>query len=305
MSSPSKDQREDTLRLILVTGLSGSGKSVVLNLLEDAGFYTVDNLPISLLLELVQTLRADGHQRVAVAADARLGLDIHTLEHVMNELRTQGTELTVLFLNARVDTLIQRYSETRRRHPMSLNSRSDIEGVHESKTLLECIEEERELLAPIERLGIPLDTSELKPSALRAWTRELVGLRTGRLVLLFQSFAFKEGIPLDADLVFDVRCLPNPHYVEALKPQTGKHDDVIDYLAAQPVVAEMIQDIAAFLKKWLPHYLDEHRSYLTVALGCTGGQHRSVYCAEKLSQIFRPEWPVMVRHRSLIRRGLD
>ncbi|NDF03517.1 MAG: RNase adaptor protein RapZ [Betaproteobacteria bacterium] len=253
------------MRLILVTGLSGSGKSVVLNLLEDAGFYTVDNLPISLLLELVQTLRADGHQRVAVAADARLGLDIHTLEHVMNELRTQGTELTVLFLNARVDTLIQRYSETRRRHPMSLNSRSDIEGVHESKTLLECIEEERELLAPIERLGIPLD----------------------------------------ADLVFDVRCLPNPHYVEALKPQTGKHDDVIDYLAAQPVVAEMIQDIAAFLKKWLPHYLDEHRSYLTVALGCTGGQHRSVYCAEKLSQIFRPEWPVMVRHRSLIRRGLD
>lgn len=293
------------LQLILVTGLSGSGKSVVLALLEDAGFYTVDNLPVPLLPSLIGLLKAEGHQRVAVAADTRLGSDLAMLEGLLTALRAEGHSVTVLFLTARIDALLQRYSETRRRHPLSLTSRKDTEGSRESKSLLECIEEEQEILSAIEPLGIRLDTSELKPAELRAWVRELTGLRSDGLALLFQSFAFKEGIPIDADLVFDVRCLPNPHYVEALKPQTGKDTAVAAYLRDQPAAVAMIADIGRFLDQWLPQYVAEQRSTLSVAIGCTGGQHRSVYCVESLADQFRGQWPVAVRHRSLLRRGLD
>ncbi|MEY3095334.1 MAG: RNase adapter RapZ [Burkholderiaceae bacterium] len=289
-------------KLVLLTGLSGSGKSVVLKALEDTGYFCVDNLPIGLLEGLVQTLRGQGHQRMAVAADARGAVDAGALGHTLDAIRASGVDLTVLFLTARSDILVQRYSETRRRHPLSLTAD---QGLTDGRSLAECIEAERELLADYATLGTAFDTSDLGPSGLRAWVRELLSLKASPLTLLFQSFAYKEGVPLDADLVFDVRCLPNPFYDNALRGLTGKDTKVIRFLEDKPSVGTMVTDIQGFLERWLPHYQTEHRSYLTVALGCTGGQHRSVYCAEALSKHFSGAWPVMVRHRSLIRRGLD
>ncbi|MEY2777593.1 MAG: hypothetical protein RLY30_1691 [Pseudomonadota bacterium] len=292
-------------KLVLVTGLSGSGKSVVLNLLEDSGFSIVDNLPVDLLVMLVRLLQSQGHHKIAVATDARTIDQIERLEPAIQTLRTEGFQPCVLFLTANTEALIQRYSETRRRHPFSL--RLEVEDETElERPLRESIEEERELLSGIAHLGIPLDTSELKASALKAWVREIISLGTGSLTLLLQSFAFKDGVPLDADLVFDVRCLPNPYYNPLLRSLTGKDREVQAFLMQEPSVEAMIADIQAFIEKWLPAYMQEQRSYLTVAVGCTGGQHRSVYCVESLAERLRSQSStIRVRHRSLLKRGLD
>jgi UPF0042 nucleotide-binding protein len=294
----------DAISLVVVTGMSGSGKSVALAVLEDEGFYCVDNLPVALIGPLVKSQQARGTRRMALAADVRVGTDLAHLEKALSDLRAEGIALTVLFLNARSDILLQRYSETRRRHPLSLLTETNRDDTGESMTLMECIEHEREILAPLQHLGIPVDTSDLRSSALRTWLRAFLKLEGSGLVLLFQSFAFKAGIPLDADLVFDLRCLPNPHYVAELKPLTGRDPEVAAYLANHETVGAMVKDIGDYLEKWLPCYVQEQRSYLTVALGCTGGQHRSVYGAEQLATRFGGAWPVMVRHRSLIQRGL-
>jgi UPF0042 nucleotide-binding protein len=295
------------MHLVVVTGMSGSGKSIVLNALEDAGFFCVDNLPIGFLAPLARSLDMQGHRRVAIAADVRVGADLGPLRETIASLKGEGIAIQVIFLNAQTQTLIQRYSETRRRHPLSLRPErvSGQEGEAAASSLLECIEHERGILSDIESLGMAIDTTELKPSSLRAWIREFLGLRPAPVSLLFQSFAFKAGIPLDADLVFDVRCLPNPHYVEALKPLTGLDQPVIQYLSDQPEVDQMIQDIAGFVRRWLPAYEADQRSYLTVALGCTGGQHRSVFCAEALARNFSSTCPTLVRHRTLTQRGLN
>lgn len=292
-------------RVVLITGLSGSGKSVALNLLEDSGFSIVDNLPVDLLVPLVRLLQSQGRHRIAVATDARTRDQLAQLEPAVQTLRAEGYQPCVLFLTASTEALIQRYSETRRRHPLSRRSESQDES-SEELPLRESIEEERQMLADIAHLGIALDTSELKASALRTWVREIIALGTGGLSLLLQSFAFKDGVPLDADLVFDVRCLPNPHYDPLLRGLTGKDRDVQAFLSKDPSVMAMIQDIQSFIEKWLPSYMNEQRSYLTVAIGCTGGQHRSVYCVESLAQRLRvgPS-TIRVRHRSLLRRGLD
>jgi UPF0042 nucleotide-binding protein len=294
----------DAISLVVVTGMSGSGKSVALAVLEDEGFYCVDNLPVALIGPLVKSQQARGTRQMALAADVRVGTDLAHLEKALSDLRAEGIALTVLFLNARSDILLQRYSETRRRHPLSLLTETNRDDTGESMTLMECIEHEREILAPLQHLGIPVDTSDLRSSALRTWLRAFLKLEGSGLVLLFQSFAFKSGIPLDADLVFDLRCLPNPHYVAELKALTGRDPEVAAYLASHETVGAMVKDIGDYLEKWLPCYVQEQRSYLTVALGCTGGQHRSVYGAEQLATRFGRAWPVMVRHRSLIQRGL-
>jgi UPF0042 nucleotide-binding protein len=294
----------DAISLVVVTGMSGSGKSVALAVLEDEGFYCVDNLPVALIGPLVKSQQARGTRQMALAADVRVGADLAHLEKALSDLRAEGIALTVLFLNARSDILLQRYSETRRRHPLSLLTETNRDDTGESMTLMECIEHEREILAPLQHLGIPVDTSDLRSSALRTWLRAFLKLEGSGLVLLFQSFAFKSGIPLDADLVFDLRCLPNPHYVAELKPLTGRDPEVAAYLASHETVGAMVKDIGDYLEKWLACYVQEQRSYLTVALGCTGGQHRSVYGAEQLASRFGQAWPVMVRHRSLIQRGL-
>jgi UPF0042 nucleotide-binding protein len=277
------------MQLILITGLSGSGKSVALNVLEDSGFYCVDNLPVKLVPELVELLRNTGYGRAALAVDARSSGGFADLPQYLDAFRGRGIDLRVLFLEANTNTLVQRFSETRRRHPLS-------DG---RLTLPECIERERELLGEIGDVAHHIDTSELAPSTLRAWVKDFVDIERASPTLLFQSFGFKHGIPLDADLVFDVRCLPNPHYDPALRPLTGTDRAVIEFLERDPNVQRMYADIRQFVENWLPCFTRDNRSYLTVAIGCTGGRHRSVYFAERLARHFSGETRVLVRHREL------
>ncbi len=278
------------MQLVLISGLSGSGKSIALNVLEDAAYYCVDNLPAPLLGQLVAQMRGDGYERVAVAMDMRGGSGIAALPMQIRELREAGLDLRFVFLDARDDVLIQRFSETRRRHPLA----------GPETTLAEAIARERESLANLATLGHRIDTSNLRPNALRSIVRDFVSLQESRgLVLLFESFGFKHGLPMDADLVFDVRCLPNPHYDPALRPLTGRDAEVIDFLEAHSEVAAMLEDIGAFIARWLPAYVRDNRSYLTVGIGCTGGQHRSVYFAERLAARFAGQARVLVRHRAL------
>ncbi len=279
------------MQLVLISGLSGSGKSIALRALEDAGCYCVDNLPATLLPHLVRQLRDEGYERAAVAIDVRAGASIAALPQQLRELRAFDIDLRFVFLDARDETLIARFSETRRGHPLS----------DERTTLAEAIVRERAMLENIAGLGNRIDTSSLGPNALRAWVLDFARLAVSQgLTLQFESFGYKHGIPLDADLVFDVRCLPNPHYDPQLRPLTGRDPEVARFLEAQVEVRKMAEDIRGFLAEWLPAYLRDNRSYLTVALGCTGGQHRSVYLAEWLAGQFRDRARVLVRHRAIV-----
>ena len=278
------------MQLVLITGLSGSGKSVALNALEDAGYYCVDNLPVRLLSDLVDFLAQNGHHRVALSIDVRSGDALTALPQHLGELQAKGITVHVLFLEAKNDTLIQRFSETRRRHPLGDGHR----------TLPESIARERELLEDIAALSQHVDTSELSPHVLRNWIRELVEVPSAGLTLLFQSFAYKYGVPLDTDMVFDVRCLPNPHYDPKLRPFTGRDAPVIAFCQADAGVQKMLADIRRFIEEWLPCFDRDSRSYLTVAIGCTGGRHRSVYLTETLAAHFRERHGrVLIRHREL------
>ena len=277
------------MQLVIISGLSGSGKSVALNVMEDSGHYVVDNLPSALLPQLVTHLRGAGYQRIAVAIDVRSGSGIAALPRQLVTLRGMVRDVRFLFLDARDDTLIARFSETRRKHPLG----------DDSLTLGEAIARERETLALVAELGHRIDTSDLSANTLRNWVKSFMDLEPGsQITLLFESFGFKHGIPVDADLVFDVRCLPNPHYDPVLRPLTGRDQPVIDFLERVPEVGRMVGDIYAFVASWLPSYVNDNRSYLTVAIGCTGGQHRSVYIAEQLAARFRDTARILVRHRS-------
>jgi UPF0042 nucleotide-binding protein len=278
------------VQLVLVSGLSGAGKSIALDVLEDAGYYCVDNLPATLLMDVVRFLAEAGHERAAVSVDARSAA-LASLPESVARLKADGTDCRVLFLEANPPTLVRRFSETRRRHPLTF----------EGLTLAEAIERERALLGEVAALGHRIDTSELQPRVLRQWIRELLGLGVGSLALLFESFAFRDGIPLDADWVIDARMLPNPHYEAALRPLSGRDAAVVGYLERQDSVQRLLGDVRDFLGRWLPEIVKENRSYLTVAIGCTGGRHRSVYLAEKLAAAFRKDWRVLVRHRGLAR----
>jgi UPF0042 nucleotide-binding protein len=280
----------EIMRIVIISGLSGSGKSIALNILEDASYNCVDNLPSQMLQQLVDHLGRGGYDKVGVAIDIRGGDSIAMLPQQLTGLRARGFELEFLFLDAKTDTLLKRYFETRRRHPLT----------DERHTLTESIADERRRLEHLAELGHHIDTSDLKPNALRDWIRQfIVPDARGGLTLLFESFGFKHGVPLDADLVFDVRCLPNPYYEVSLRALTGRDQAVIDYLEAEPDVLRMRDDIARFIGDWLPCYVNDNRSYLTVGLGCTGGQHRSVYFAEWLGRHFRDHVRVLVRHREL------
>lgn len=288
----------DAMRIILITGISGSGKSVGLKVLEDAGYFCVDNLPPNLLRALVDTCIQEHTDTLAVAVDARSASSLLSLPTDIIWLREQGHEVKVLFLTAKTDSLIARFSETRRSHPLSHRVFSP-QNTAGPSTLTECIREEREMLADIEEIGHVIDTSGMSANKLRAWIKGLVASEHSPLTLLFESFAFKFGVPLDADLVFDVRVLPNPHYDATLRPLTGRDAPVQAFLQAQTDATELIADIRGFVEKWLPAFKQDNRSYLTVAIGCTGGQHRSVYIVEQLAQYFRPAEHVLVRHREL------
>ena len=280
------------MQLVLVSGLSGSGKSIALHVLEDGGYYCVDNLPATLLLEVMDFLQEAGHERVAVSIDARSAALAALPEHIA-QLRRQGVDCRVLFLEASAPSLLRRFSETRRRHPLA--------GAE--LTLAEAIERERALLAGVAEIAQRIDTSDLQPRLLQNWIRDMLGVGAEALTLLFQSFAYRDGLPLDADWVLDARMLPNPHYDPLLRPHTGRDAPVASYLASDESVRAWLADVRALLGRWLPAVVRENRSYVTVAIGCTGGRHRSVYLAEQLAEAFRPQWRVLVRHRSLERHA--
>jgi UPF0042 nucleotide-binding protein len=289
------------MQIHLITGISGSGKSVALKAFEDSGYDCVDNLPVPLLQALVQTMEKEGREFVAVAIDARRGQSISELPTLLETLRAKH-HVRILFLNADTSTLVQRFSETRRRHPLSGNLSA---AQNQASTLTEAIERERNLLAPLREQAHSIDTSNLPSHTLRAWIHELLKEKPNRLTLILESFGFKKGVPSEADLVFDVRCLPNPHYDKVLRPLTGHDAPVKAFLEALPVVNEMEHDIIQFVQKWLPSYIADGRSYLTVAIGCTGGQHRSVYLVDRLMDYFsrQPDLSsrvhLIARHREL------
>jgi UPF0042 nucleotide-binding protein len=275
--------------LFLIGGVSGSGKSVALTALEDAGFCAISNLPLSLLEPTARALVASDARPLAVTLNGETRADYSQIDSIFANLKAIGWNVEAVFLDARNETLVQRFSETRRRHPFT----------DEHKALNEAIEEERSALAPLRDRSFVFDTSSLKPAQLRSWIKNFVGADASRLLLLFESFGFKHGVPLDADLVFDARCLPNPYYKKELAPLTGLDRPVIEFLEAAPKVAQMRDDIFQFVSKWLPDYVMDNRNYLTLAVGCTGGRHRSVYLVEQLAAMFREKYQVSVRHREL------
>jgi len=287
------------MHIILITGISGSGKSIGLNALEDAGYFCVDNLPPALLRALVATRIHEGIDTLAVAMDARSTDSLAELPSDIRWLKEEGHDVKVLFLSAKTESLVARFSETRRSHPLSHRIHPH-QNPADPPTLIECLRREREMLVPIEGIGHMIDTSGLSANQLRTWIKEWASTEPAPLTLLFESFAFKFGVPLDADLVFDVRVLPNPYYDLQLRPLSGKDAPVVAFLDAQPDVAALLEDIRAFVQKWLPSFKRDNRSYLTVAVGCTGGQHRSVYIAERLAQSFHAVEHVLLRHRELI-----
>lgn len=273
------------MRLIIVSGLSGSGKSVALHVLEDLGFYCIDNIPVALLRSFVDEIlprRDAAFENVGVGLDARnRPSDIADIPALIAKLRRDGVECDVVFLKADDQTLLSRFSETRRKHPLT----------NRDTSLAEAIAKERELLGPvINTAELVIDTTGMTVYELREQIRERVGQRIpGTLSILIESFGYKHGLPASADFVFDVRCLPNPYWEPQLRPLSGKDDAVKKFLDEQPMVQEMIDAIVSFLEEWIPRYQDFQRSYLTVAIGCTGGMHRSVYVAEAIAKRLAPK----------------
>lgn len=274
--------------IVVIGGVSGSGKSVALGALEDAGYYTVNNLPLPLLSDLVKHLGNSGFTRIGATVDPKSGAALRLLPEVIATLRRLPAQVRFIYLDAKVETLVKRFSETRRRHPLSSAER----------TLREAIEAERAIVGDARELGTVIDTSDLSSHSLRAWIKDFVSADRGDLNITLQSFGFKHGVPLDADLVFDVRCLPNPHYEQGLANLTGRDEPVMSFLQHFPEVERMVQDIYGFVSTWLPEYRDDNRNYLTVAIGCTGGRHRSVYVVERLRELLASAH-VLVRHREL------
>lgn len=284
------------MKLLIVSGLSGSGKSIALDTLEDCGYYCIDNLPVILLEDFVShVMLADKktYKKTAIGIDARNQSEsLLNFSDCLGLIRSKGIDCEIMFMQAEESTLLKRYSETRRRHPLTdLNI-----------PLKEALKIEREMLTPIARhANVVIDTSRTHYHQLRELIKDQIGERNARhITLQFQSFGFKHGVPLDADFVFDARSLPNPHWIPELRGLTGKDRPVMEFLNREPLVAEFFQDITDYLQRWIPRFDVEGRSYLTVAIGCTGGQHRSVYLVDLLAQQFKSSsLNVIVRHREL------
>ncbi len=274
-------------QVILLSGLSGAGKSVALRVLEDLGYFCIDNLPSPILPQTVALLDEDGYPKVAIAVDSRSAHNLAGFPDYLSAMLELKIDVRLLFLEASDDVLIKRFSETRRSHPMA----------GENLTVSEAIALERELLEYFLINAYRIDTSSLSANQLRASVRDFVGLDRARLTLVFESFGFKHGIPLDADFVFDARCLPNPHYDPELRALTGKDAPVIDYLKRQESVGRYLTHLIGFLEHWIPEFDRDHRNYVTVAIGCTGGQHRSVFLVEQLARHFGNQRQVLIRHR--------
>jgi UPF0042 nucleotide-binding protein len=286
-----------SLELVLITGMSGSGKSVALRALEDAGYFCVDNLPPELLLQFVELEDRNMHRRVAIAMDVRAAGSLPQVPAHLQELVKLGHAVRPLFLDASTDTLVRRFSETRRRHPLSKAAMA-VDG-DQHRAVVEAIELERQLLAELREHAHVVDTSVLRAAQLQEYVKALLSAPLAQLTLVFQSFSYKRGIPVDADYVFDVRMLPNPHYEPELRALTGLDAPVVEYLRQSEEVEDMYADICAFLDHWLEALARNQRSYVTVAIGCTGGQHRSVYLVERLAEEFGQRWATLKRHREI------
>lgn len=286
------------LELVLITGMSGSGKSVALHAVEDAGYYSVDNLPPELLLSFVKLQQERSNRRVAIAMDVRSAEALPQVPERLRTLAKMGVVIKSLFLESTTDTLVRRYSESRRKHPLSQTDTQDATK-DQRRALVDAIELERELLADLREHAHVIDTSLIRPSQLQRYVKSLIVVPGGHLTLVFQSFAFKRGIPGDADFVFDVRMLPNPHYEADLRDLTGKDAPVAEFFQRHDDVGKMLLQIAQFLDQWLDPLSNDNRSYVTVAIGCTGGQHRSVYLVEQLASLFADRWTTLRRHREL------
>ena len=292
-SSPSS-----SMEIVLITGMSGSGKSVALHALEDAGYFCVDNLPPELLMQFVMLEQEQKATRLAIAMDVRSATSLPMVPEQLNDLRKRGVQVKPLFLDATTGTLVRRYSETRRKHPLS-QSESGHSAKDERRALVDAIELERELLADLREQSHVIDTSLIRSSQLQGYVKALISAPGTQLTLVFESFGFKRGVPGDADFVFDVRMLPNPHYEAELRPLTGRDEPVAEFLKGHASVGKMLRHIDRFLSYWLDALAKDHRSYVTVAIGCTGGQHRSVYLVEQLALSFSDKWVTLKRHREL------
>ena len=277
------------MKLVLLSGVSGSGKSVALKALEDAGFFCVDNLPAELIAPLASYARSRSERLVAISADARSRESLGHLPEIVERERKDGTDVRVLFLDATDESLVRRFAETRRPHPLA----------SEGHSIEEAIAEERRLLAFLADMGQRVDTSVLTPQQLRGWIQDLVVTDRARLALCFQAFGYKGGVPLDADFVFDTRFLPNPHYDPELRPLSGLDAPVAAFLERETQANLLVEDIQRFLQRWLPRFVLDQRASINVAIGCTGGRHRSVYVASQLAQRFKGEYQVILRHRDL------
>ena len=277
------------MRLFIFTGLSGSGKSVALKTLEDIDFYCIDNLPIKLLDSCINVLVTQGYSNVAISLDVRNPSFLGVLPTEIQNLSRRGVEVKIIFLDSSNESLLRRYSESRRPHPLATDKR----------TLIECIEQERSLLQAIKLSAEHIDTSRLTPQQLKNWVWGLIENKTQQFQLTLQSFGFKYGIPLDTDFTFDVRCLPNPFYENELKRLSGIDLEVETYLNKNRDSVKMVETIYEFANQWLPKFIREGRVVLAISIGCTGGQHRSVYLVEQLNRKFKNDYRTLVRHRDL------
>ena len=277
------------MQLVVLSGVSGSGKSVALKALEDAGYFCVDNLPADLVATLADYLASRNEPKVAISADARSRESLSRLPMIVERERARGTDVRVIFLDASDESVVRRFSESRRPHPLARDGQS----------LPEAIAEERRVLSGLAEIGQRIDTSVLIPAQLRGWIQDLVVADRTRMTLVVESFGWKNGPPLDADFVFDTRFLPNPHYDPQLRAQTGHDAEVISFLERETQAGLLIEDIQRFLQRWLPRFVLDQRASITVAIGCTGGRHRSVYVADQLAERFASEYQVVLRHRDL------
>ena len=277
------------MRLFIFTGLSGSGKSVALKTLEDIDFYCIDNLPIKLLDSCISTLMTQGYSNAAISLDVRNPSFLGLLSGEVQDLSRQGVEVKIVFLDSSNESLLRRYSESRRPHPLATDKR----------TLIECIQEERSLLQAVKLEAEHIDTSRLTPQQLKNWVRGLIENKKQQFQLTLQSFGFKYGIPLDTDFTFDVRCLPNPFYENELKNLSGIDLEVETYLNKNADTIKMVETIYEFANQWLPKFIREGRVILAISIGCTGGQHRSVYLVEQLNKKLNSDYRTLVRHRDL------
>ena len=277
------------MEVIIISGLSGSGKSIALNALEDNDFYCIDNLPVTLLSSISQHLNHEHQDKVAISVDIR-SINIEKLPHVIKEIESLSIKTKLIYLESSTESILRRFGETRRKHPLA----------NEKLSLAQAIEKERAMLAPLAEIGYKIDTSNMSVNALKKTLNELIQLKEDNLALQFSSFGYKFGIPLDADFIFDVRCLPNPHYESDLKDLTGIDKPVADFFQNYKEVDKMYKDINYFVSEWLTAFKNDQRHSLHIAIGCTGGKHRSVYIANKLFTHFsNPKSQVIIRHRDI------